>query len=277
MTADDRVFMLGEDIGVYGGAFGVCGRPAGPFRAEPDPRHPDLRARHRRRSGRRRPRRHASDRGDPVLRLHLPGDGPDRQPGREDPLHARRSGRRSPWCCERRCGSGTGAAAQHSQSLEAWFAHVPGLKVVMPSCAEEVKGLLLAAIDDPNPVMFLEHKLLYKTSGPVPEGSDRIPLGSERRATHRRRPDHRGHRHHGVALPRGGRVTRRGRHRRLRDRPPHALSSRRPADPRRRVPHRPCPAGPGGTRAMSGSWPRSPRASFESPALYRLLAPGLAA
>jgi acetoin:2,6-dichlorophenolindophenol oxidoreductase subunit beta len=74
-------------------------------------------------------------------------------------------------------GSGTGAAAQHSQSLEAWFAHVPGLKVVMPSCAEEVKGLLLAAIDDPNPVMFLEHKLLYKTSGPVPAGSDRIPLG----------------------------------------------------------------------------------------------------
>ena len=74
-------------------------------------------------------------------------------------------------------GSGTGAAAQHSQSLEAWFAHVPGLKVVMPSTAEEVKGLLLAAIDDPNPVIFLEHKLLYRTSGPVPEGSERIPLG----------------------------------------------------------------------------------------------------
>jgi pyruvate dehydrogenase E1 component beta subunit len=47
----------------------------------------------------------------------------------------------------------------------------------MPSCAEEVKGLLLAAIDDPNPVIFLEHKLLYKTSGPVPEGGERIPLG----------------------------------------------------------------------------------------------------
>jgi pyruvate dehydrogenase E1 component beta subunit len=75
-------------------------------------------------------------------------------------------------------GSGTGAAAQHSQSLEAWFAHVPGLKVVMPSCAEEVKGLLLSAIDDPNPVIFLEHKLLYRTSGPVPAGTERIPLGS---------------------------------------------------------------------------------------------------
>jgi acetoin:2,6-dichlorophenolindophenol oxidoreductase subunit beta len=74
-------------------------------------------------------------------------------------------------------GSGTGAAAQHSQSLEAWFAHVPGLKVVMPSNAADAKGLLLAAIDDPNPVMFLEHKLLYRTKGPVPEGSARVPLG----------------------------------------------------------------------------------------------------
>jgi pyruvate dehydrogenase E1 component beta subunit len=74
-------------------------------------------------------------------------------------------------------GSGTGAAAQHSQSLEAWFAHVPGLKVVMPATAEDAKGLLLAAIDDPNPVIVLEHKLLYRTSGPVPEDARRVPLG----------------------------------------------------------------------------------------------------
>ncbi len=72
-------------------------------------------------------------------------------------------------------GSGTGAAAQHSQSLEAWFAHVPGLKVVMPSTAADAKGLLLAAIDDPNPVIVLEHKLLYSTSGPVPEEPVRVP------------------------------------------------------------------------------------------------------
>jgi acetoin:2,6-dichlorophenolindophenol oxidoreductase subunit beta len=74
-------------------------------------------------------------------------------------------------------GSGTGAAAQHSQSLEAWFAHVPGLKVVMPATAEDAKGLLLAAIDDPNPVIVLEHKLLYRTSGPVAEEAFRTPLG----------------------------------------------------------------------------------------------------
>ena len=74
-------------------------------------------------------------------------------------------------------GSGTGAAAQHSQSLEAWFAHVPGLKVVQPSTPHDAKGLLLAAIDDPNPVLMFEHKLLYKTKGPVPEEAYRVPIG----------------------------------------------------------------------------------------------------
>jgi len=75
-------------------------------------------------------------------------------------------------------GSGTGAAAQHSQSLEAWFAHVPGLKVVQPSTPHDAKGLLLAAIDDPNPVLIFEHKLLYKTKGPVPPEPYRVPIGS---------------------------------------------------------------------------------------------------
>jgi acetoin:2,6-dichlorophenolindophenol oxidoreductase subunit beta len=73
-------------------------------------------------------------------------------------------------------GSGTGAAAQHSESLENWFVHVPGLKVVMPSNAYDAKGLLLAAIDDNNPVVFIEHKLLYKTKGEVPEGRYQVPL-----------------------------------------------------------------------------------------------------
>ncbi len=74
-------------------------------------------------------------------------------------------------------GSGTGAAAQHSQSLEAWFTHVPGLKVVMPSTPYDVKGLLLAAIEDDNPVIFVEHKLLYRMKAPVPEEYYTIPLG----------------------------------------------------------------------------------------------------
>jgi pyruvate/2-oxoglutarate/acetoin dehydrogenase E1 component len=74
-------------------------------------------------------------------------------------------------------GSGTGAAAQHSQSLEAWFAHVPGLKVLQPSTPHDAKGMLLAAIDDPNPVLIFEHKLLYKTKGHVPEEPYRVPIG----------------------------------------------------------------------------------------------------
>ena len=74
-------------------------------------------------------------------------------------------------------GSGTGAAAQHSQSLEAWFGHVPGLKVVQPSTPEDAKGLLLAALADPDPVMIFEHKLLYKTKGAVPEGHYTTPIG----------------------------------------------------------------------------------------------------
>lgn len=74
-------------------------------------------------------------------------------------------------------GSGTGAAAQHSQSLEAWMVHIPGLKVVQPSTAYDAKGLLIAAIEDDNPVIFYEHKLLYRTKSEVPEEMYSIPLG----------------------------------------------------------------------------------------------------
>jgi acetoin:2,6-dichlorophenolindophenol oxidoreductase subunit beta len=74
-------------------------------------------------------------------------------------------------------GSGTGAAAQHSQSIEAWFGHVPGLKVLQPATPEDAKGMLLAALADPDPVMIFEHKLLYKMKGHVPAGSYATPIG----------------------------------------------------------------------------------------------------
>jgi pyruvate dehydrogenase E1 component beta subunit len=74
-------------------------------------------------------------------------------------------------------GSGTGAAAQHSQSLEAWLGHVPGLKVIQPATPYDAKGMLLAAVADPDPVMIFEHKLLYKMKGPVPEGYYTVPIG----------------------------------------------------------------------------------------------------
>ena len=74
-------------------------------------------------------------------------------------------------------GSGLKLASQHSQSLEAWFVHTPGLLVAMPSTPYDVKGLLVTALRDPNPVVFLEHKLLYPTRGPVPEEQYTIPFG----------------------------------------------------------------------------------------------------
>jgi 2-oxoisovalerate dehydrogenase E1 component len=74
-------------------------------------------------------------------------------------------------------GGGIRLAAQHSQSLEAWFCHVPGLVVVAPSTPYDAKGLLATAIRDDNPVIFLEHKMLYPTRGPVPAGEYLIPLG----------------------------------------------------------------------------------------------------
>ncbi|MEA3437350.1 MAG: alpha-ketoacid dehydrogenase subunit beta [Thermodesulfobacteriota bacterium] len=75
------------------------------------------------------------------------------------------------------CGAGIGAAAQHSQCLEALFMHLPGLKVVMPSTPYDAKGLLIEAIRDDNPVVFLEHKMLYAIEGEVPEGDYTISFG----------------------------------------------------------------------------------------------------
>jgi acetoin:2,6-dichlorophenolindophenol oxidoreductase subunit beta len=74
-------------------------------------------------------------------------------------------------------GRGWGQGPTHSQNLQAWFAHVPGLKVVMPATAEDAKGLLLSSIFDPDPVIFLEHRWLHNLRGEVREGDCRIPLG----------------------------------------------------------------------------------------------------
>jgi pyruvate/2-oxoglutarate/acetoin dehydrogenase E1 component len=74
-------------------------------------------------------------------------------------------------------GAGRGNAAQHSQSLEAWYVHIPGLWVVQPSTPYDAKGLLKAAISNDNPIIFIEHKGLYFTKGPVPEEEYTLPLG----------------------------------------------------------------------------------------------------
>jgi 2-oxoisovalerate dehydrogenase E1 component len=78
-------------------------------------------------------------------------------------------------------GGGVGAGPFHSQSNEAWFTHVPGLKVVYPSTPYDAKGLLIAAINDPNPVMYFEHKALYRSiNGPMPTDYYEVPIGKAR-------------------------------------------------------------------------------------------------
>jgi pyruvate dehydrogenase E1 component beta subunit len=77
-------------------------------------------------------------------------------------------------------GAGTRGAAQHSQSLEAWLAHIPGLKVVMPSRAEDAAGLLKSAIADPNPVVFIENKTLYFRKEEAPDDPEPVPIGHAR-------------------------------------------------------------------------------------------------
>ena len=74
-------------------------------------------------------------------------------------------------------GRGWGQGAQHSQSLESWFAHIPGLKVVMPATPYDAKGLLISAVEDNNPVIFMEHRWLHNTFGEVPEEKYKVPIG----------------------------------------------------------------------------------------------------
>jgi pyruvate dehydrogenase E1 component beta subunit len=78
-------------------------------------------------------------------------------------------------------GRGWGQGPTHSQSLQAWFAHIPGIKVVMPATAADAKGLLLASIFDDNPVLFLEHRWLHSMRGEVPAGYYEVPIGQASR------------------------------------------------------------------------------------------------
>ena len=77
-------------------------------------------------------------------------------------------------------GRGWGQGPQHSQSLHSWFAHIPGLKVIMPATAYDAKGLLISSIEDNNPVIFIEHRWLHDTTGHVPDGIYKVPIGQAR-------------------------------------------------------------------------------------------------
>ncbi|MGD6943065.1 alpha-ketoacid dehydrogenase subunit beta [Cytobacillus gottheilii] len=176
MRENEDVFILGEDIGVYGGAFGVTRGMIEEFGPE---------------RVRNTPISEAAIAGAavgsaltgmrPILELQFSDfitiamDQIVNQAAKTRYMFGGKG--KVPMVLRTPAGSGTGAAAQHSQSLEAWMAHIPGLKVVQPSTAYDAKGLLKAAMDDDNPVIFYEHKLLYKTSSNVPEESYKIELG----------------------------------------------------------------------------------------------------
>ncbi|MBB2797546.1 UNVERIFIED_ORG: pyruvate dehydrogenase E1 component beta subunit [Rhizobium etli] len=175
MEADERVILMGEDIGVYGGAFQVTGDLIdrfGPDRVMDTP---------------------ISELGGagvavgaamtglrPIFEFQFSDFAAlamEQIVNQAAKMRYMLGGEVSvPVVMRFPAGSGTGAAAQHSQSLEAWLGHVPGLKVIQPATPHDVKGMLLAAVADPDPVMIFEHKLLYKMKGPVPEGHYTVPL-----------------------------------------------------------------------------------------------------
>lgn len=177
MEADEKIFLIGEDVGVYGGAFGLTAGMIDKFGEDRIMDTP------------------ISEQGIVGIAIGaaLMGLKPiveimfsdflmlalEQVANQAAKIHYMFGGKATvPLVIRTPGGGGTGAAAQHSQSLEAILNHIPGLKVIMPSTPYDAKGLLISAIADPNPVIFIEHKLLYKkVKGEVPENVYTIPLG----------------------------------------------------------------------------------------------------
>ena len=176
MQRDPSVYVAGEDVGVYGGIFGVT---AGLLDQFGDKRVKDTPITESAIVGTAVGAATAGLR--PVIELMFVdfiGVALDQLFNQAAKMKYMFGGKaRIPMVMRAACGAGIGAAAQHSQSLEALFMHLPGLKVVMPSTPADAKGLLIQSIRDDNPVVFLEHKMLYAVEGEVPEGDYAIPLG----------------------------------------------------------------------------------------------------
>lgn len=175
MREDPNVLLFGEDVGAFGGCFGVS---AGMFKEFGGKRVKDT------------PISEGAIVGmaigsaatglRPIAELMM-GDfvtvGMDQLVNQAAKMRYMFGGKISlPMVVRLPGGAGVGAAAQHSQSLEAWLTHVPGLKVVFPSTPQDALGLMLSAIDDDNPVMFVEHKAMYAMKGDV-SSFEPIPLG----------------------------------------------------------------------------------------------------
>lgn len=176
LTADENVFLIGEDIGEYGGVFKVTAplwQEFGPARLLDAPISENTiigAAVGAALSG----MRPVAE----VMFMDFITLAMDQIVNQAAKLHFMSGSKvKVPLVVRTQAGGGVGAAAQHSQSLEAWFAHIPGLKVVMPSTSYDAKGLLKTAIRDDNPVIFIEHKLLYQKKGQVPDWEYTVPFG----------------------------------------------------------------------------------------------------
>jgi 2-oxoisovalerate dehydrogenase E1 component len=178
MRADDRVVLLGQDIAEYGGAFKVTAGFVAEFGRDRVRNTPIV----------------ESGALGAALGLALGGFHPMVEMQFGDFIACGfnqivnnlatthyRWGAPVPVVIRAPVGGGTGAGPFHSQNVEAYFANVPGLKIVAPATPADAKGLLLAAFDDPNPVLYLEHKALYRAErGPVPAGWHSVPFGQAR-------------------------------------------------------------------------------------------------
>jgi len=176
MKRDERVFLIGEDIGRYGGAYGVTHGMLDEFGPERIRETPISEA-----------TIVAAAMGAALVGMRPVAEimfmdfvllALDQLANQAAKARFMFGGKVSvPMVVRMPGGSGSGAAAQHSQSLESILMHFPGLTVLNPSTPYDAKGLLLSAIRSPNPVCFVEHKLLYKTKGEVPEGDYTVPIG----------------------------------------------------------------------------------------------------
>jgi len=177
MRRDPKVFVLGEDVGEYGGAFGVT---AGLFAEFGEARCLDTPISESAIVG---VSIGASQRGyRPVAEMQFAdfiSCGFDQIVNQAATLRYRTGGRSACPIVVRAPGGGNvGGGLYHSQNPEGWFIHRPGLKVVAPATPWDAKGLLKAAIRDDNPVIYFEHKYLYRRAkGPVPEGDEIVPIG----------------------------------------------------------------------------------------------------
>jgi 2-oxoisovalerate dehydrogenase E1 component beta subunit len=177
MRRDPKVFVLGEDVGEYGGAFGVT---QGLFQEFGEARVIDTPISESAIIG---ISVGASQRGyRPIAEMQFSdfiSCGFDQIVNQAATLRYRYGGRSSvPIVIRAPSGGNVGGGLYHSQNPEAWFIHRPGLKVVAPSTPFDAKGLLKAAIRDDNPVVYFEHKYLYRRAkGPVPEGDEIVPIG----------------------------------------------------------------------------------------------------